>query len=60
MAIRVIKRGEIKCDDCGTLLANITASDEVFKVLEQEAKYVKIICTCKNKTHSPNTHDAKC
>lgn len=53
MAIRVIQKGEVKCDGCGTVLARIEASKQVFEVLIEEAQYVKVYCMCTSKV-DPN------
>lgn len=44
MAIRIIKEGTIECDNCGKEIAEIKASNEVYRVLEVEERFCKITC----------------
>jgi len=46
MAIRVMKTGKIRCDHCKQVLANLEASQQVFDVIEQEKKHIRVSCPC--------------
>lgn len=46
MAIRIMKTGQIRCDHCEQILANLEASQQVFDVIEQEKKHIRISCPC--------------
>ena len=50
MAIRIIKRGTIECDDCKKLLASIRMSEQLLKVFLEEQRFTDIFCnTCTEK-----------
>jgi phage FluMu protein Com len=42
MAIRTMKKGEIKCDKCGKLIAQIRTSEVLFDYLEGEERFTEI------------------
>lgn len=50
MAIRCMVKGEIKCDACQEVLAEIKTSKDCLDILEQEQKYTEIRCQkCREK-----------
>lgn len=55
MAIRAIETGNISCDQCDKQVAKITASKQIWEVLDEEARYLRIKCIdCHEKKEENN------
>lgn len=44
MAIKIIKQGEVVCDGCQKVVAKIKTSLDVFKALENNFQFSKVLC----------------